>query len=428
MNKRVLVKFSGEALAGTEGYGTYISTNNGTNWTQTAVNRHSVFSLASSGSIFFAGVDKYPAGYGGVHISTNNGGNWHQTAFNNENISSIAVSGNKIYAGTFNDPYPSIYCIYISTNNGSNWAQCSLTGKNILSLTAFGNNVIAGTQFNGVYLSTDNGNTWTQTGLYNQSVSSFARTGNYVFAGSQDSGVYISTDNGASWTQTALNDKQVYSLAVNGNSIFAGTRFNGIYLSTNNGTAWTQTALNNKDVSSLSVSGNNIFAVADNSSSGYSSVYLSTNNGVNWSEKNQGFKNLRYLHINDLLITDNYIYAGTWKYSVWRRSLSEIIGIQTITTETPSTFSLSQNYPNPFNPNTVVRFSLSVVSDVVLKVYDVTGKEVQTLVNERVQAGSYETTFDARQGGSSRGLNSGVYFYKLTTEDFSETKRMILLK
>jgi len=98
------------------------------------------------------------------------------------------------------------------------------------------------------------------------------------------------------------------------------------------------------------------------------------------------------------------------------------LSVVNIATEVPGKYSLGQNYPNPFNPSTVVRFQLSVVSNVVLKVYDVMGREVQTLVNERLQAGTYETTFD----GS--GLSSGVYFYKMETEGFTETRRMLLIK
>lgn len=90
--------------------------------------------------------------------------------------------------------------------------------------------------------------------------------------------------------------------------------------------------------------------------------------------------------------------------------------------ETPLEYKLHNNYPNPFNPSTVVRFSLPVVSQVSLKVYDVMGREVQTLVKERMQAGSYEVKFD----GSN--LNSGVYFYRIVTDEFSDTRRMLLLK
>ena len=98
------------------------------------------------------------------------------------------------------------------------------------------------------------------------------------------------------------------------------------------------------------------------------------------------------------------------------------IGIQNISTEIPAAFSLKQNYPNPFNPSTNVTFSLVHAGDVKLVVYDVMGREVQTLVNERLQAGTYDVTFDGSR------LNSGVYFYKLTANGFTDTKRMLLIK
>lgn len=88
----------------------------------------------------------------------------------------------------------------------------------------------------------------------------------------------------------------------------------------------------------------------------------------------------------------------------------------------PETFVLSQNYPNPFNPKTGVRFQVPGVSDVKLVVYDLLGREVAVLVNERKAPGSYEVQFDASR------LSSGVYLYRLTAGSFMQTRRMILLK
>jgi len=113
-----------------------------------------------------------------------------------------------------------------------------------------------------------------------------------------------------------------------------------------------------------------------------------------------------------------------------RGKIFGIAGINQISSDVPTSFSLEQNYPNPFNPSTVIRFNIPERflpgarrnDRVVLKVYDVMGREVQTLVNEKLNAGSYEVTFD----GS--GLNSGVYFYRIETENYTETKRMILLR
>jgi hypothetical protein len=85
-------------------------------------------------------------------------------------------------------------------------------------------------------------------------------------------------------------------------------------------------------------------------------------------------------------------------------------------------FELHQNYPNPFNPKTKISWHSTVGSWQSLKVYDVLGNEVATLVNEYKPAGNYEVEFDALK------LSSGIYFYKLKAGDFSETKKMILLK
>jgi uncharacterized delta-60 repeat protein len=110
----------------------------------------------------------------------------------------------------------------------------------------------------------------------------------------------------------------------------------------------------------------------------------------------------------------NYDYA-TIKYS-------QLTGVQTISSEIPNQYSLSQNYPNPFNPVTVIRYSLIENRFVKLKVYDILGNEVATLVNEKQNAGSYSVDFDGSK------LSSGIYFYKLQTDYFSEVKRMTLLK
>jgi hypothetical protein len=85
-------------------------------------------------------------------------------------------------------------------------------------------------------------------------------------------------------------------------------------------------------------------------------------------------------------------------------------------------FSLNQNYPNPFNPSTVISYQLPVYSNVTLKVYDVLGNEVATLVNEEKPAGSYEVNF------TTSSLTSGVYFYQLKSGSYLETKKMILIK
>ncbi len=88
----------------------------------------------------------------------------------------------------------------------------------------------------------------------------------------------------------------------------------------------------------------------------------------------------------------------------------------------PNNFSLKQNYPNPFNPSTNISFSIPKEGFTRLKIYNIAGEEVSTLINQQLFAGEYNITFN------STGLPSGIYFYRLTTKEYSETKKMILLK
>jgi len=382
----------------------WIQMSNGMETTQ------SINALVSSGDIIFTGT------FASSYFSTNNGSSWTQTSLNNQAVICIAALGINIFAGTC------LNGIYLSTNNGTNWTQTTLNNKCVYSLATLGNNVFAGTLQTGVYFSTNNGLIWSQTAFNNKSVVSLTTSGNNVFAGTSDSGVYLSTNNGTSWTQTSLNNQHIASLTTIGNNIFAGTEYNGVYLSTNNGTNWTQTSLNNKMIYSLATFGNSIFAGTNNG------VYFSTNNGINWFIKNQGFNLLP--GIGALLITNNHILAGTYGQSIWRRDLSEIIEIHNISTEIPSVFLLYQNYPNPFNPTTKIRFDISnrfpigaLGNDkIILKVFDILGREVITLVDEKLQPGTYEVTFNGNN------LPSGIYFYRLKSGDFIETKKLILIK
>jgi len=99
-----------------------------------------------------------------------------------------------------------------------------------------------------------------------------------------------------------------------------------------------------------------------------------------------------------------------------------VTSVREVPGELPTAFVLEQNYPNPFNPSTVIRYQLPVTSYTTLKVYNLLGQEVATLVNEEMRAGGYEVTWDAA------GFASGIYFYRLQTGSFIETKRMLLLR
>ncbi|HSL87797.1 MAG TPA: T9SS type A sorting domain-containing protein [Ignavibacteriaceae bacterium] len=125
------------------------------------------------------------------------------------------------------------------------------------------------------------------------------------------------------------------------------------------------------------------------------------------------------------------ILVNSWQSNNWTPSLKYnffYVPITEIKHEPYSRFSflLNQNYPNPFNPSTVIRYQVPEAGFVTLKVYDILGKEVATLVNEEKIAGSYEVEFYPESG--IRKLGSGIYFYQLKAGDFIETKKMILLR
>jgi hypothetical protein len=102
--------------------------------------------------------------------------------------------------------------------------------------------------------------------------------------------------------------------------------------------------------------------------------------------------------------------------------LSSLVFAQESDISTPNDFSLEQNFPNPFNPTTVIRWQLPVTSEVSFKVYNILGNEVAAIINKELPAGNYEVEYDASN------LPSGIYFYTLTANDFSETKKMTLVK
>jgi hypothetical protein len=123
--------------------------------------------------------------------------------------------------------------------------------------------------------------------------------------------------------------------------------------------------------------------------------------------------------------TDNDLSVGKYSYRLKQIDFDGTFSYSNeieIDLNLPQSFSLQQNYPNPFNPTTSIKYQVSSISNVSLKVYDVLGTEIATLVNENKPAGNYDVTFNASS------LASGVYFYKLQAGSFTETKKMIILR
>lgn len=125
---------------------------------------------------------------------------------------------------------------------------------------------------------------------------------------------------------------------------------------------------------------------------------------------------------SNVLVTGYVTDSSGFNSDIATIKYSQAIGIHNISNEIPEGFLLSQNYPNPFNPVTNIQFSIPKLAYVKLVVFDMLGREVEVLVNENVSAGTYNVDWN------SSSYPSGVYFYKMETENFTQTKKMILLK
>jgi hypothetical protein len=238
-----------------------------------------------------------------------------------------------------------------------------------------------------------------------------------IFAGTFGSGLFRSTDTGATWihvdsglTDIIINDLEIYGTGV----LAAGP--GDIYSSSDNGTTWTP--LNTgfgSDINAIAVGGTAIFA-----GTSFGGVYVSTNGGSSWATFNEGYP---FTGIYSLEAGDTYLYVGSLQSGFWRRPLSDVVtGIAEGGRLLPETFRLEQNYPNPFNPTTRIRFVVARTGPVSLRVYDLLGREVATMVDGVLNPGAYERTFDAR------GLAGGIYFFRLQAGAFTETKKFVLMR
>jgi hypothetical protein len=461
--------------------GVRLSTNNGNSWTHTSLVYRDFSWLTVIGGNIFAGGGMQCGNGGcsgqGVFLSTDGGTNWTQVDSGITNpegwvVNALTVSGTSLYAGAsiYMDKYGASG-FFRSTNNGASWTKGNLplVNTSIGSLVTTGTNLFAGT-YRGVFLSSDEGASWNQvnSGLMDTIVNCFVVSGANLLAGT-DGSVYRSTNNGASWTSlnSGLPHTNVSSLAVSGMSLFAGTS-NGVFLSSDNGANWAQvnSGLTDTVVNGLAISETNIFACINNGVwrrplsemivpvelTSFTATANSKEVILNWSTatelNNQGFEVQRkfgsnnfvtigsvkghgtttspnqYTYVDKLTDAGKYFYrlkqidfGGKYEYS------------QTVEVNwSPFTiYKLEQNYPNPFNPTTKISFAIPFLGgtrggSVTLKVYDVLGNEVKTLVNKEMETGYHSVNFDAND------LPSGVYFYQLRAGSFVETRKMLLLR
>ncbi len=260
---------------------------------------------------------------------------------------------------------------------------------------------------------------WVETNPFGGMVHALAVAGTNLLAGTEGGGVVLFTNSGSSWTavNSGLTSMNVDALAVAGTNLFAGTG-GGVFLSTDNGTRWAQ-VWTGSGVRAFAVSDTNLFVGGE-----VWGVYLATTSGTRWRVVDTGFPSRDVgFNVNALAVSGGYLVAGTNEARVWRRWMPEMLNsVDPSASTVPREFQLLQNYPNPFNPSTTIRYELPKSSEVRLNVFDILGREVSVLVNERRDAGVHEVKCDAV------GLASGVYFYRLVAGSFVQTCKMVLIR
>ena len=320
--------------------------------------------------------------------------------------------------------------VYRTVNGGANWTQVfSQTGGfvNAIVNTDPGHYFISGDPVGGrwsLWGSDDGGVTWDSTGLYLSQAGSEAGWNNSMTAvinptttriwfGTGNTRVYY-TEGGSSWTSQTTTGL-VNSFAIWFNDTARGMVGGTVLLSTiTGGTLWTPVAgaPGTGSINGITGADNNWWYVRG------TGIYYSSNNGLIWSTDYTAPSG-SHQHISKSR-TGNVMWAVRTAGGI-AKSLGPI-GIEPISSEIPKSYSLYQNFPNPFNPSTTIRFDISKESFVKITVFDETGREISTLVNENLRAGKYEIHWAASMHAS------GMYFYKLESAGFVETKKMVLIK
>lgn len=449
--------------AATWGSGIYKSTDGGLNWLQSSsgITFPYLTSIAAGGNKIFTAGGTGASG-GGIYMSTNNGDTWN-ISLPGVAVYCLSISGNNIVAGTYH------LGVYLSTDLGTTWNTINnglFIGENFYSIAINVNEIFVGTESKGIYHSTNLGVSWANvtSGLVFSSFRSLIFSDGVVYAGSNfDLGLFYSKDRGDTWGHR-LSGSSVLSIATAPDRIFAGTD-GGIYATSDNGLNWQDfnSGMPMDEIGSLTTAGDFLYAgtklsgiwrrplsdiipvelVSLSAKKVEGEVLLSwktvteTNNKgfeVQRRVSNGGWTAIEFIkgsgtttEMKEYSFNDNIqnIADGQIRYRLKQidfdggYKFSKEISVEN---SCITNYALEQNYPNPFNPNTTIKYSLPKAGMVTIKVFDMLGNEVKTLVSENEASGSHSINFDAS------GLSSGIYLYKIKAGEFTSSKKMILMK
>ncbi|MFC2093917.1 T9SS type A sorting domain-containing protein [Bacteroidota bacterium] len=372
----------------------------------------------------------WAAGLEGKIIYTSNGGiNWiEQNSPVNSSINCIHFINERIGWGVANNYLETSTAVLSTTNGGLNWTMFYYPDTtNIFTTIYFHDSLNGWMSGTSIVRTTNAGANWlttlnstppvTDLKFYNSDLG-FACGGYINIPG------YIlkSTDKGVNWETRTISPEPLNNIFIfdSLNIIAVGGDYEyGVCLTktTNSGLNW--------NYNSLSIFGIPTAVSFRTPQEGWIALSFTgnfaytTNSGINWSEipspDSTGIYDISFTDVNHGWAVGDY--GIVLRYDTTNTGLKKIIQNNYI-----SSFHLFQNYPNPFNPTTNVKFDIQKTSLTKLIIYDALGREVATLINEQLKAGSYHVDWN----GSN--YTSGVYFYRLQAEDYKETKKMLLVK
>ncbi|MGB3018063.1 MAG: YCF48-related protein [Ignavibacteria bacterium] len=417
-------------LAGT--YGTiFKSTDTGNNWTQKAPygvlgtfgqisfpSQHTGYITGNSGSTIFKTTNEglswqnlftpfsrilnqyfvndfvgFAIAWPKLYKTSNGGSSWNEINVPNDTVNVGAQFINENTGFIVTVPYQSTQQYFKTTNSGNSWIPHIFSpgyiGKIYFpnSNTGYLASLTITDTSNVLYKSTDLGETW-----------------NFVGNIKTESGNVLIN------TMTFVNENLIFVFSPNSSGNFT------LYKSTNGGNNWMQSGDFNERKIVRFANQNTGYLIGSWLFSNY--VWKTTDQGENWDSIKMGEVNIYDISF----INDNTGYMTGDGGLIKKTTTGGVIAVESASTFVPDKLTLEQNYPNPFNPVTNLEFGISDFGFVTLKIYDILGKEIETLINENLSAGTYTVKWNAAN------YTSGIYFYELRTNGFSETRKMVFLK
>ncbi len=358
---------------------------------------------------------------GSFFRTTNGGTNWLRTDYQNLSVDDIFFLNDMtgyVIGYTSSPFYPGK--ILMTMDGGLTWGRSdSVAYFNLFKIKFYDANTgfIAG-KTGKAFVTTNGGTNWTDRSLiftWNAPVDIWCLTADKWFLGDGQR-LNVTTNQGFNWTSDYGIAANTFYF-INGTTGFCGG-VGSIYKTTNSGVSWIAIFTND--------STNSIGLQFTDNNTGYSvnwspnRISKTTNGGYNWTFL-PAISNMNFLCLS--FVNNLTGFAAGYYGRIYKTTNGGSVFVSNISNKIPDRFELGQNYPNPFNQSTIFNLQCSMKSDVTVKVYDAAGREVQTLVNEMLEPGTYQVRFD----GS--GLSSGLFYYRMTVDGRqAAVKKMIMIK